>query len=381
LFFRLSGPDGLFLAGDPAQSVVEGVEFRFEDVRSVGHFLFEHDRKLIPDKPKIVNVNFRSHSGVLGVAAGILGHLFEAFPDSAKQLSKDRGLFTGPRPSVLQKIEMASVKELVARLDGVVIITHDEHVSYLKQRLDYPLVYGIREAKGLEFEMVIVLDFFRWLPASIQKPFRDLMVGRNVDDVGVCCPEIEGYLKLLYTGVTRCIQRLYFAETVKSTCGDAFVRWITSSTSDGNALAVRQRVSDVEAMSHTPDEWKAMGLENAVNAEASVDLSESIPELARQGYLLFRQGRPGRYVTKGRAHQQSVSLRMTIADFDRGKGNLIELELEVARVSENLVLVGLTMEARRLLSALRPLLNEYSQTKLQEAVLAKLPSLTDDSSE
>jgi hypothetical protein len=55
--------------------------------------------------------------------------------------------------------------------------------------------------------------------------------------------------------------------------------------------------------------------------------------------------------------------------------------LEVARVSENLVLVGLTMEARRLLSALRPLLNEYSQTKLQEAVLAKLPSLTDDSSE
>jgi superfamily I DNA/RNA helicase len=33
LFFRLSGAGGLFLAGDPAQAVVEGVEFRFEDIR------------------------------------------------------------------------------------------------------------------------------------------------------------------------------------------------------------------------------------------------------------------------------------------------------------------------------------------------------------
>lgn len=33
LFFYLGGPGGLFLAGDPAQSVVEGTEFRFEEIR------------------------------------------------------------------------------------------------------------------------------------------------------------------------------------------------------------------------------------------------------------------------------------------------------------------------------------------------------------
>jgi superfamily I DNA/RNA helicase len=33
VFFYICGPGDLFLAGDPAQSVVEGVEFRFEEIR------------------------------------------------------------------------------------------------------------------------------------------------------------------------------------------------------------------------------------------------------------------------------------------------------------------------------------------------------------
>lgn len=34
LFFYLGGPGGLFLAGDPAQSVVEGTDFHFEAIRT-----------------------------------------------------------------------------------------------------------------------------------------------------------------------------------------------------------------------------------------------------------------------------------------------------------------------------------------------------------
>lgn len=79
LFFQLSGPGQLFLAGDPAQSVVEGVEFRFEEIRSVGyHVAGPERRELIPQKPKIVTVNFRSHSGVLDTAAAVLQRMFDA---------------------------------------------------------------------------------------------------------------------------------------------------------------------------------------------------------------------------------------------------------------------------------------------------------------
>lgn len=72
LFFLLAGRNGIFFAGDPAQSVVEGVEFRFEEVRSVAHYLYgEEDRKQIPDKPLVVTRNFRSHAGVLNVASQV----------------------------------------------------------------------------------------------------------------------------------------------------------------------------------------------------------------------------------------------------------------------------------------------------------------------
>lgn len=68
LFFLISGPENLFLAGDPAQNVARGVEFRFEDIRSVGYYVAgnnEDKKNLIPQKPKVVNINFRSHAGIL----------------------------------------------------------------------------------------------------------------------------------------------------------------------------------------------------------------------------------------------------------------------------------------------------------------------------
>ena len=53
VFFYLGGPSGLFLAGDSAQSVVEGTEFRFEEIRSIGYFVAGSDRHdLVPQKPK-----------------------------------------------------------------------------------------------------------------------------------------------------------------------------------------------------------------------------------------------------------------------------------------------------------------------------------------
>jgi len=72
LFFSISGVGSLFLAGDPAQSVEQGTDFRFEEVRAVGYYVAGNRHHLIPDKPKIVNINFRSHAGILNCAGGFL---------------------------------------------------------------------------------------------------------------------------------------------------------------------------------------------------------------------------------------------------------------------------------------------------------------------
>ena len=132
LFFYLCGPNGLFLAGDPAQSVVEGTEFRFEEVRSVGHFVGS-----IIQKPKTVNVNFRSHSGILNCAGGVLDLMFEHFPSSAKQLKKDEGLFQGSRPGIISGASIDQLNVLLSdKLKGAVVLTHDDSASHWRRRLN-----------------------------------------------------------------------------------------------------------------------------------------------------------------------------------------------------------------------------------------------------
>ena len=67
-------------------------------------------------------------------------------------LKKDAGLFQGPRPEVLPAVDASLLQDLIkSKLNGVVVLTHDENVEQVKKKLDgYVLVYGIRHCKGLE---------------------------------------------------------------------------------------------------------------------------------------------------------------------------------------------------------------------------------------
>ena len=237
------------------------MEFRFDEIRSVGYYIAGENRHLIPQKPKTVNVNFRSHAGVLNAAAAILSCMFGVFPDSATQLGKDDGLFQGPRPGVFHRVQAETISALVhGKMRGTRVLTHDDNVEECMGKLGgYELVYGIRKTKGLEFKSVIVLDFFSSIPDELQKPWREMLLGRASHDFKLQYPEIEGQLKLLYTAVTRCIDRLFFAETASSIAGDAFVRWMTTTSvrrDEGGALpiATHNKIGDIENMTLTQDE-------------------------------------------------------------------------------------------------------------------------------
>ena len=381
LFFQLSGPGQLFLAGDPAQSVVEGVEFRFEEIRSVGYHVAGADRRdLIPQKPRTVTVNFRSHSGVLDVAAAILQCLFSHFPDSAKQLPTDRGLFTGPRPGVFQNVQSDRLCSLVwEKLNGVVLLTHDASVWYWKKQLnDYPLVYGIRAAKGLEFKRVILLDFFAEIPREHQKPWRDLFLGR-----GTSKPELEGQMKLLYTAVTRCIEQLFFAETSKSIAGGSFVRWLTTSSIRPTALATRQNVDDIELMALTQDEWVASGMENAELAESleASDRDEAL-SLLDKALFCFEQGKESTLARKVRTHRKSLCLQRDLQGSGLSSSAVIDdnetVELRAADIVEELLSENLLLETRRLLDrSVLPRLSPFIQERLEQDVVSKLRQHTE----
>ncbi len=377
LFFLLGrGPGSLFLAGDPAQSVVEGTDFRFEEIRSVGYYVARSNQHhLIPEKPRVVNVNFRSHAGILNCAGGILDLLFGHFKNSVKQLKRDYGLFKGARPGVFQRVDVQQLSALLKQnLQGAVVFTHDESAASWRELLDHQLVYGIREAKGLEFKTVIVLDFFSEIPSSLQKPWRDLLLNRAQPDFAMKFPLLETHLKLAYTAVTRCIEQLFFAETTSSDAVNAAVRWLTTSMNrkdqtDGDALATINNVAGLESMTMTNDEFLIVGIDNAELAESSeIELEQAVDYLKRAASC-FEKAQSPELVAKAQAHSSSLQLRMKIAsaieDYDA-------VEVDAAGVVEQLLRESLLSESLCLLEDVAPVLPQYTRGKLEETITSKI---------
>lgn len=374
------------MAGDPAQSVVEGTDFRFEEIRSVGYYVAGNRRHLIPEKPKIVNINFRSHAGILNCAGGFLDLLFDYFPGSVKQLKKDYGLFKGARPGVFHKVEVQQLAALLqGSLQGCVILTHDESASHWRDVLNHPLVYGIREAKGLEFKSVIILDFFNEIPSSLQKAWRNLLLNREGSDFEQKYPLIETHLKLIYTATTRCIEQLFFAETSPSTAGDAAVRWLTTSqtavsgdttTTMKDSIATHNNVSDLESMIMTNDEFCIAGIDNAELATSSdIELDEASSFLKRAIYC-FEKAQSSELIAKANAHLLSIQFRSKHAiDVKSYSADKLEiLEREVAQLVQSLLEENLWSECMNLLDIITPHLDTYTQDKLEDKIISKIQS-------
>jgi hypothetical protein len=183
-----------------------------------------------------------------------------------------------------------------------------------------------------------------------------LLLGRQGLDFASLFPEVEGQLKLLYTAITRSIDRLLFVESKASIAGEAFSRWLTTNTTraafrSDEPLAVRQRVS------------------------ADPDTAESF--LAKALHC-FEQANHGPYAAKARAHRSSAQFRSQM-ERDLSKNLELtmtdELEASVARLLATLFRESLWMEAAKVCQLVLPHLPEYTQEQLRVHVLPKLPRL------
>ncbi|KAL3765025.1 hypothetical protein ACHAW5_004284 [Stephanodiscus triporus] len=104
-------PNALFLAGDTAQSIAVGVDFRFTDVRQT---FYNHFGGLEPELLQLSH-NYRSHAGVLRLAACVVELIYFFFSTSLDKLPPDLGLFDGPKPIIMK---VASTADLILMLDG-----------------------------------------------------------------------------------------------------------------------------------------------------------------------------------------------------------------------------------------------------------------------
>lgn len=237
----------------------------------------------------------------------------------------------------------------------------------------------------MEFKTVIILNFFSELPSTLQTPLRDLLLNRykEEDDFQNKFPLIEVHLKLMYTAVTRCIERLFFAETNTSTSGDAAVRWLTTRTiadrsPDSEVFATINNVKDLESMSMTNDEFCVVGIDNAEAAEAAVDLPfETILKYLDSAIYCFEMASNSQLVKKARVHSMGIKLRDQLA---RTQGSITiddmqSLEREVSSAINLLLKERLFGESLNLLNAFIPLVSPYMQEKLEAKILSPINSI------
>ena len=171
-------PNGLFLTGDTAQSIMRGVSFRFSDLRSVFHYISQHVDQSRGQKTKVkvpclhdLIQNFRSHSGILQLAASVIDLLMSFFRSSLDKLPSDQGMFPGPKPVLLLS---CSYSDLALLLRGnrreasaiefgarqAIIVQSEDAKKNLPDELKAGIVLTVFESKGLEFDDVLLYNFF-----------------------------------------------------------------------------------------------------------------------------------------------------------------------------------------------------------------------------
>ncbi len=103
-----------------------------------------------------------------------------------------------------------------------VIVIRDEMKSLAKEQFKTPLVFSIHEAKGLEYDNIILYDFitseekaFLEISKNITKEDlnKEIHYGRIKDKTDRSIEVYKFYINALYVGITRAIKNIYWVES------------------------------------------------------------------------------------------------------------------------------------------------------------------------
>lgn len=209
------------------------------------------------------------------------------------------------------------MKRMLLKNQKIVVLCRDElfendndneisQRSYLKQFVPEGILsLGIRAAKGnyiyiynyiivminiylfvlifigMEFSDVLLVDFFSSLPIKDQDywkrrltVFQDGTNFVNVEETEY--PEMESVLKLLYTAITRCCNRLIFVETKETAASKSFFRWLKEK--DLAQIHVPNAEEDANTDQSigyiSPDEWVLRGITLAQACEDAYEVNK-----------------------------------------------------------------------------------------------------------
>ncbi|KAL9228934.1 hypothetical protein vseg_004460 [Gypsophila vaccaria] len=284
--------EGFVFSGDTAQTIARGIDFRFQDVRCLFYNEFLASKMIdeasgICEKGHIspifqLSENFRTHAGILKLGHSVIELIYHFFPQSIDVLSPETSLIFGEAPILLESgaDENAIVtifgnngnvgSNLVGFGAEQVILVRDECVR--KEISNYvgknALVLTIVECKGLEFQDVLLYNFFGSSPLRNHwRVIYEYMNFKNLLDstLPASFPEFSSAkhnvlcseLKQLYVAITRTRQRLWICENKEELSKPMFDYWkklcVVQVRELDDSLARAMQVAS------SPEEWKARG--------------------------------------------------------------------------------------------------------------------------
>lgn len=129
-------------------------------------------------KPKLfdLNINYHSHNGILKLAASVVKLIQHFFPNSIDQLSPKRSEVNGPNPDIVGGFKEEYFPEIFKNTrqssfvefgaDQVIIVRNEIVKSRVIELVGKgAMVLTVLEAKGMEFNDVVLYNFFIDSPA------------------------------------------------------------------------------------------------------------------------------------------------------------------------------------------------------------------------
>lgn len=196
LFNFVKNPKNMFLAGDTRQTVNPS-GFRWEEVRN--HF---YERGLeVPDL-KNLSLNFRSSGSIIELS-NVLLELKEKFTGRKSEGPREEWKYKGRPVTVVSGINTVEMLEILksAGAHRTILVRTETEKETLKQQLKTELVFTIKEAKGLEFDTVVLWKFCDDPLSESADVWKATL---NLSDRNIHEAKVRHEISLLYVGITRC---------------------------------------------------------------------------------------------------------------------------------------------------------------------------------
>ncbi|KAJ8084867.1 hypothetical protein PM082_003644 [Marasmius tenuissimus] len=276
-------PNGLFWAGDTAQAISAGSSFSFNELRAFQWRLEEKRLAsfspggLLPSVNKAeifqLAVNYRSHAGIVDCAHSVIDLINRFWPGSIDGLAREQGMTHGPQPiffdgkgsnaSVLSKYLFGdSGNRIEFGAQQCILVRDADAKERLKEEMgdDVGLILTIYDSKGLEFNDILLYNFFEDSNADFA---RWRVVLNAIGQSSVPLPKFDNNkhasiwldLKFLYVALTRARENVWIADV--SNKGEPMREYWTSRG------LIRSMTPGVDApqlaSSSTPEEWVVRG--------------------------------------------------------------------------------------------------------------------------